>query len=95
MASTLDTDSCINAIRRFLYRRGPVLTIRTDCGINFVSAQKELKAALNKTDHQKVQDALLSSHLKWIFNPLFAAHFRGVWERLIRMVKKQQHSFQC
>ncbi|KAL0151450.1 hypothetical protein M9458_053236 [Cirrhinus mrigala] len=88
VASTLDTDSCINTIRRFLCRRGPVLTIRTDCGTNFVSAQKELKATLNQIDHHKVQDALLSSHVKWISNPPFAAHFGGVWERLIRLVKK-------
>ncbi len=88
VASTLDTDSCINAIRRFLCRRRPVLTIKTDCGTNFVCAQKELKTALNQIDHQKVQDALLSDHVKWIFNPPYAAHFGGVWERLVRLVKK-------
>ena len=77
----LDTDSCINAIRRFLCRRGPVLTIRTDCGTNFMCAKKELETAATQIDQ-------LTTHVQWLFNPPFAAHFGGVWERLIRLVKK-------
>lgn len=88
VASMLDTDSCINAIRRFLCRRGPVLTIRTDCGTNFMCVQKELQLAANQLDHQKIYETLLSQHVKWLFNPPFAAHFGGVWERLIKLVKK-------
>ena len=88
VASMLNTDSCINAIRRFLCRRGPVLTIRTDCGTNFMCAKKELEMAASQMDHQKIQDALLTTHVQWLFNPPFAAHFGGVWERLIRLVKK-------
>ncbi|KAL7826262.1 hypothetical protein SRHO_G00340000 [Serrasalmus rhombeus] len=30
VANSLDTDACINALRRFICRRGPVATIRTD-----------------------------------------------------------------
>lgn len=88
VAWSLDTDSCINAIRQFLCRRGQVLTIRTDCGTNFTCAQKELETALNQLDNEKIQDSLLANHVKWLFNPPSAAHFGGVWERLIRLVKK-------
>ncbi|KAJ8385750.1 hypothetical protein AAFF_G00182680 [Aldrovandia affinis] len=88
VASTLNTDSCINVIRRFLCRREPVLTIRTDCGTNFVAAQKELQAAMTQLDHQRIQDALLTHRVKWLFNPPSGAHFGGVWERLIGLVKK-------
>ena len=88
VASMLDTDSCINAIRRFLCRRGPILTIRTDCGTNFVCAQKELEAAADQLDHQRIHQALLTHHVKWLFNPPSAPHFGGVWERLIKLVKK-------
>lgn len=76
VASTLDTD----AIRRFLCRRGPIRTIRTDCGTNFVGTQRELEAALTQLHHQKIHDALLNSQIKWIFNPPHGAHFGGVWE---------------
>lgn len=84
----MDTNSCINAIRRFSCRRGPILTIRTDRGTNFVGAQKELETALNQLDHKRIQDSLLSEQVRWLFNPPSGAHFGGVWERLIRLVKK-------
>lgn len=92
VASMLDTDSCINTIRRFLCRRGPVPTIRTDCGTNFMCAQKELQAAANQLDQQKIHDTLMTQHVKWLFNPPSAAHFGGVWERLIKLVKKVLHT---
>lgn len=34
----LDTDSCINSVRRFTCRRGPVSTLRSDNGTNFGGA---------------------------------------------------------
>lgn len=88
MANFLTTDSCINAIRRFICRGGSVLSIRTDCGTNFVGAQRELQEALKELNHQKIQNTLLIEGIKWIFNPPFGAHHGGVWERLIRLVKK-------
>lgn len=46
VAYTLNTDSCINAIRRFVCRRGQVKEIRSDNGTNFVSSDHELKQAV-------------------------------------------------
>lgn len=45
LASSLDTDSCINAIRRFIARRRQV---RSDNGTNFIRAEHELRAAINE-----------------------------------------------
>ena len=42
VASSIDTDSCIHALRRFIARRGQVQVIRSDNGTNFVGAEKEL-----------------------------------------------------
>lgn len=92
MASSLNTDSCINALRRFLCHRGTITIICTDNGTNFVGAQKELKNALTKLDHHKIQNALLKDGVKWIFNPPFGAHYGEVWERLIRPVKRILYS---
>ena len=47
VASHLDTDSCINAFRRFICRRGPVSSIRTDQGTNLIGTQRELAEALS------------------------------------------------
>lgn len=46
VAHTLDTDSCINAIKRFVCRQGQVQKIRSDNGTNFVSANRELELAV-------------------------------------------------
>jgi len=46
IADSLDTSSCINAIRRFSSRRGQVSIMRSDNGTNFVCAEKELRVAI-------------------------------------------------
>lgn len=88
MAHSLTTDSCINAIRRFVCRRGPVCQMRSDNGTNFTGAERELREALAAVDHDKVHKALLSKEIDWVFNPPAASHHGGVWERLIRMIRK-------
>lgn len=89
VAYHLDTDSCINALRRFVCRRGPVTSIRTDQGTNFVGAQKELGEAIKELDHKKIEKTLLKEGVKWTFNPPSGAHHGGVWERLIKLTKKK------
>ncbi|XP_013859164.1 uncharacterized protein LOC106514442 [Austrofundulus limnaeus] len=88
VAHSLTTDSCINAIRCFVCRRGPVSQIRSDNGTNFVGAERELREALAAIDHAKIQQTLLANEIEWIFNTPAASHHGGVWERLIRMVRK-------
>lgn len=88
VAYSLDTNSCINAVRRFMCRQGQVVHIRSDNGPNFVGAERELRKALACLDHSKVQKALLADGLKWSFNPPAASHHGGAWEHLIRLVKK-------
>ncbi|XP_061919406.1 uncharacterized protein LOC133660184 isoform X2 [Entelurus aequoreus] len=85
VAYTLDTDSCIHAIRRFVCRRGQVKHIRSDNGTNLVGAQAELKKALSSLDDRKIQGSLLSEGIQWTFNPPAASHHGGVWERLISL----------
>ena len=45
---TLETDSFINALRRFTSRRGTPKLIRSDNGTNLVGAEKEIREAINK-----------------------------------------------
>jgi hypothetical protein len=40
VSETLETDSFLNAYRRFVCRRGPIRQLRCDCGTNFVGATK-------------------------------------------------------
>ncbi|XP_023192317.1 uncharacterized protein LOC111609249 isoform X1 [Xiphophorus maculatus] len=87
IAYTLDTDSCINAVRRFICRRGPVSTIRSDNATNFVGANRELKESLAELNHAKIQNAFVHDGIKWNFNIPAASHQGGVWERLLRSIR--------
>ncbi len=88
VADSLDTDSCINALRRFISRRGQVSVMRSDNGTNFVGAERELREALSNLNHSKIENAMLQKGIKWIFNSPAASHQGGVWERQIRTVRR-------
>ncbi|KAK3716446.1 hypothetical protein QZH41_007055 [Actinostola sp. cb2023] len=88
IANSLETDSFIQALRRFIARRGPVRTIRSDNGTNFVGAQAELRQAIKEMDHGQIRDKLRKQEIDWIFNPPAASHMGGVWERQIQTTRK-------
>ncbi|XP_070535105.1 uncharacterized protein [Ptychodera flava] len=88
VACSLDTDSCINAIRRFIARRGQVKSIRSDNGTNFIAADKELKESIRRWNQEKIAEMLHQQDIKWEFNPPAGSHFGGVWERHIRTIRK-------
>ncbi|KAL3975057.1 hypothetical protein ACER0C_023683 [Sarotherodon galilaeus] len=88
VADSLDTDSCINAIRRFICRRGQVTIMRSDNGTNFVAAERELREAMQRLDNDRIERVLQPKGIKWIFNSPAASHQGGVWERQIRTVRR-------
>ena len=85
---SMETDSFLNALQRFISRRGKPDVIRCDNGTNFVGAERELKEGLQKWNQTKIHDYLLQKGVDWKFNPPSAPHMGGVWERLIRTTKK-------
>ncbi len=88
LASSLNSDAFILALRRFIARRGKPKKIFSDNGTNFVGASRELKEALASLDSVKVHDNLAERGIEWHFNPPSAPHMGGVWERLVRSVKR-------
>ncbi|XP_077870214.1 uncharacterized protein LOC144363269, partial [Saccoglossus kowalevskii] len=88
VAHSLDTDSCINAFRRFKARRGNVRTMRSDNGTNLVGAKHELQNQIDEWNHTKIGKVLHQDHIEWKFNPPAGSHFGGIWEREIRTVRK-------
>lgn len=54
-ANSLETDSFLNALRRFVERRGPVREIRSDQGTNLVGAEKQLGRALEEMNNDLIQ----------------------------------------
>lgn len=85
---SLETDSFINALRRFIARRGQVVEIRSDNGTNFLGAERELRQAFEDWNQSQINSMLLQKGIKWIFNPPSGSHHGGTWERLIRSVRK-------
>ena len=88
VACSMDTDSFINALRRFICRRGPPEIIRSDNGSNFVGAERELRKSLNSLNQVQIAECLRQKEITWIFNPPAASHMGGVWERMIRSVRR-------
>ena len=92
VAHSLETNSCIDAIRRFICRRGTVQKIVSDNGTNLVGANKEMSAEIRCWNQSAIVNALHQKGIQWEFNPPSASHFGGVWERLIRSVRKILYS---
>ena len=90
VADTLETDSFISALRRFICRRGPTRQLRSDQGTNFVGARRELQDALEEFDHSKIRKELQRHDCHWFvfnMNVPSVSHMGGVWERQIRSVR--------
>ena len=88
LVDSLDTAACIDAVHRFVARRGQPQSIISDNGTNFVGAAREFKEAFQELQKETVTNKLAEKGIKWSFNPPAAPHFGGVWERLVRSCKK-------
>ena len=88
VAQSMDTDSFVNSMHRFIARRGIPEVMRSDNGSNFVGGNKELREAISDWNESQIHEFLLQRNIKWLFNPPSVSHFGGVWERCIRTVRK-------
>ena len=88
VVESLDTDSFINCLQRFIARRGLPELIRSDNGRNFVGAERELRQGLQAWEQEKIEGDLSEKGVRWIFNTPTASHMGGVWERQIRSVRR-------
>ena len=88
LAQSLTTDSFILALMRFVNKRGAPMEITSDNGGNFLGADRELGDWLSKLDQDQITDQMVEKRISWSFNPPNASHRGGVWERMIRSVRK-------
>ena len=86
--ASMDTDSFINAFRRFSARRGTPRMVRSDQGTNFVGALSEFRREFQNVDKARVVAAAGILGVEWIFNPPHSSHMGGTWERMIRTLRK-------
>ena len=88
VAQSLDTESCLAAVTRFIARRGYLNTIINDNGTNFVGATNHLKAFLNEWDEAKFESDLAQKKIVWKINPPGAPDVGGICERMVQSSKK-------
>jgi hypothetical protein len=88
LAQFLETDDCIMVLRRFLNIRGNVKLLRSHNGTDCVSAERELREALQRWNQNQIEERLRQRGVELIFHPPYASHMSGVWERLTRGVKR-------
>ena len=80
VAASMDTRSCIDAIRRFVARRGIPKIMMSDNGINSAGAKGELQQALKEWNQSHIKQTMLQKGIKWHFSLPSGSHFGGSWE---------------
>ena len=55
VCETLETDTFISRLERFVKRRGYLTVITSDSGTNFKGAERELKEVLKQLNHTKIE----------------------------------------
>ena len=88
VAESLDADSFLNCLQRFIARRGLPDLIRSDNGRNFVGAERELHQGLQEWNQERIEEDLNEKGVRWLFNTPTALHMGGTWERQIRSIRR-------
>ena len=88
VAESLDSDSYINAVQRFINQRGCPSLIVSDCGTNCKGVVNELEIETWKLGHSKVGNKMAHQKIQWLFNPPSSQHIGGLWERMFWTVKE-------
>ena len=83
---TMEADSFINALLRFAARRGFPNKVCSDNGTNIDGARSEISRSMKQLDRSMIIRAGRQKDVEWVFNPPYASHHGGVWERQIRTV---------
>jgi hypothetical protein len=90
----MDTTHVVNAISRFADVRGVPETVTSDNQTSFQKADKDLKDWLRAIDFSQVEQKtgfnFKPGHkgIEWIFNPPLGSHFGGVFEIMVKAMKR-------
>lgn len=79
LVSSLSSDAFIGALKRFIARRGRCSVIRSDCGTNFIGANRQMVELMKQAAEEE--------KIRWCFNPPSAPNFGGLWEAGVRSMK--------
>ena len=71
----LDSDSCLNAIMRFITCRGKQSTIKDDKGTNFIGVEREFTENVAARINEGIEKHLIQPETLSKFNPFAAPKF--------------------
>ncbi|GFX98498.1 integrase catalytic domain-containing protein [Trichonephila clavipes] len=83
LVQSLTTDTFIQALRRFIARRGRISVLYSDNGTNFVGTNNALRI-----DWDKIVVYSTAQKITWKFIPPTAAWWGEWWEHIVRMLKE-------
>ena len=83
MATSLETDSFLQAYFRMANHRGCSSVVYSDNGTSFTGAVNELKHLVEDLDQDRITRSTSVGGTSWFFNPPPAPHFGGVHESLV------------
>ena len=87
-----DTSAVINALSRFCDIRGRPDVIISDNQTSFKSTNNELQALYEGLDQEALATAFMGDfevpEIKWIYNPPRAPHFGGIFEIMVKAMKR-------
>ena len=92
------TSHVLNAISRFADIRGVPKTIISDNQTSFHKADKDLREWLKSIDFKEIEEKTgfnfrpNSKGIQWIFNPPVSPHFGGVYETIVKSMKRALYS---
>lgn len=84
--SSLTSEAFIAAFNRFISRRGRCSDVYSDCGTNFVGANRILNQ-YNKLCQQS-SPSFAMENIQWHFSPPGAPHFNGLAEAGVKSMKR-------
>lgn len=91
IVSDLSTPCFLNALKRFISRRGKSKCIFSDNGRNFIGAKNVLddlgRFLERKETQQEVQEFACNQSIEWKFIPPYSPHMGGIWESSIKSAK--------
>ncbi|XP_071644259.1 uncharacterized protein [Temnothorax longispinosus] len=89
VVSDYTTEAFLAAFRRFISRRGLCEELYSDCGTNFVGADRVLRKLFraSSADGRRLAHVAATESVKWHFNPPAAPHFGGLWEAAVKSTK--------
>lgn len=91
LVTDLTTEAFLASLRRFFARRGKCLNLYSDNGTNFVGANRELKASIEFTKSNSVNNSIVellaNQGIQWHFSPPRSPHFGSLWEAAVKSFK--------